>query len=148
MLDDIDKAIINQFQDGFPLSHSPFAEVGEKFGLGEDEVIERIRAMRTDAAITRFGPLFNADAMGGAFCLCAMAVPAERFDETAAIVNAHLEVAHNYQREHALNMWFVLATEKPERIAELCAEIEAVTGLRVFAFPKTREFFVEFRVRA
>jgi hypothetical protein len=77
-----------------------------------------------------------------------MAVPPERFDETVALVNAHREVAHNYQRAHALNMWFVLATEKPERIAELCTEIEAQTGLRVFAFPKTREFFVEFRVRA
>jgi siroheme decarboxylase len=148
MLDDIDRAIINQFQGGFPLSHSPFAEVGAKFGLDEAQVIERIRAMRDDASITRFGPLFNADAMGGAFCLCAMAVPSERFDETIAIVNAHREVAHNYQRDHTLNMWFVLATEKPERIAALCAEIEAQTGLRVFAFPKTREFFVEFRVRA
>jgi DNA-binding Lrp family transcriptional regulator len=148
MLDDIDRAIINQFQGGFPLSHSPFAEVGAKFGLDEAQVIERIRAMRDDASITRFGPLFNADAMGGAFCLCAMAVPSERFDETVGLVNAHCEVAHNYQRAHALNMWFVLATEKPERIAELCTEIEAQTGLRVFAFPKTREFFVEFRVRA
>ncbi|MDI9850140.1 AsnC family transcriptional regulator [Rhodoblastus sp. 17X3] len=148
MLDEIDRAIINQFQGGFPLSHSPFAEVGAKFGLDEAQVIERIKAMRDEASITRFGPLFNADAMGGAFCLCAMAVPSERFDETVALVNAHREVAHNYQRAHALNMWFVLATEKPERIAELCAEIEAQTGLRVFAFPKTREFFVEFRVRA
>jgi DNA-binding Lrp family transcriptional regulator len=148
MLDDIDRAIINQFQGGFPLAHSPFAEAGAKFGLDEAQVIERIKAMRDGGAITRFGPLFNADAMGGAFCLCAMAVPSERFDEIVALVNAHREVAHNYQREHALNMWFVLATEKPERIAELCAEIEAETGLRVFAFPKTREFFVEFRVRA
>lgn len=148
MLDNIDKAIINQYQGGFPLSHSPFAEVGAIFGLDETQVLERIKAMRDDASITRFGPLFNADAMGGAFCLCAMAVPSGRFDETVALVNGHLEVAHNYQREHALNMWFVLATEKPERIAELRAEIEAETGLRVFAFPKTREFFVEFRVRA
>jgi DNA-binding Lrp family transcriptional regulator len=148
MLDEIDRAIINQFQGGFPLSHSPFAEVGAKFGLNEAQVIERIKAMRDEASITRFGPLFNADAMGGAFCLCAIAVPSERFDETVALVNAHREVAHNYQRAHALNMWFVLATEKPERIAELCTEIEAQTGLRVFAFPKTREFFVEFRVRA
>lgn len=148
MLDEIDRAIINQFQGGFPLSHSPFAEVAAKFGLDEAQVIERIKAMCDEASITRFGPLFNADAMGGAFCLCAMAVPSERFDETVALVNAHREVAHNYQRAHALNMWFVLATEKPKRIAELCTEIEAQTGLRVFAFPKTREFFVEFRVRA
>ena len=104
--------------------------------------------MRAGGTITRFGPLFNADRMGGAFCLCAMAVPEDRWDTTVEQVNAHREVAHNYQREHAYNMWFVLAAEKPERIGEVRAAIEAETGLRVFAFPKTREFFVEFRVRA
>ena len=71
--------------------------------------------MRELGVITRFGPFFDAEAMGGAFCLCAMAVPQERFDEVVTMVNAHREVAHNYERSHHLNMWFVLATETPSR---------------------------------
>ena len=98
--------------------------------------------------ISRFGPMFNADALGGAFCLCAMAVPEERWENVVEAVNVRIEVAHNYQREHRLNMWFVLASDRAERISEVCAEIEQATRLRVFAFPKLREFFVEFRVSA
>jgi hypothetical protein len=63
-------------------------------------------------------------------------------------VNAHPEVAHNYERAHRLNMWFVLATETPEGIAKAAREIERETGLKVLLFPKEREFFVHFRVAA
>jgi hypothetical protein len=60
----------------------------------------------------------------------------------AAKVNAHPEVAHNYAREHEFNMWFVLGTETPERIAAVIAEIERETGLQVYNMPKLEEFFV------
>ena len=63
-------------------------------------------------------------------------------------VNAHPEVAHNYARDHALNMWFVLATDTPEGIAETAHRIEAETGLDVLLFPKLEEFFIGFRVPA
>ncbi len=98
--------------------------------------------------MTRFGPFFDAEAMGGAFCLCAMAVPQDRFDAVVTLVNALPEVAHNYERAHRLNMWFVLATERPEGIDKAAARIERETGLRVLRFPKEREFFIGFRVAA
>jgi hypothetical protein len=55
-------------------------------------------------------------------------------------------VAHNYRREHALNMWFVLATETPAGIGEAVARIERDTGLTVRNFPKEREYFVEMKL--
>ena len=104
--------------------------------------------MRELGVITRFGPFFDAEAMGGAFCLCAMAVPRERFDEVVTLVNAHREVAHNYERSHHLNMWFVLACEKSGGIAKVADSIERETGLTVLRFPKLKEFFIGFRVAA
>lgn len=98
--------------------------------------------------LTRFGPMFQIERMGGAFCLAAMEVPEARFDAVTEAVNAFAEVAHNYRREHALNMWFVLATERPEGIAEAAARIEEATGLSVFLFPKEREYFVEMKLEA
>lgn len=147
-LDDTDRAILNGLQDGFPLSPRPFAEAAAPLGLDEDALIARIARLREIGAITRFGPFFDAEAMGGAFCLCAMAVPDDRFDEVVTLVNAHPEVAHNYQRSHRLNMWFVLACERPACIAETARRIEAETGLRVHLFPKEHEFFIGFRVVA
>jgi hypothetical protein len=86
--------------------------------------------------------------MGGAFVLAALAVPEGRYGEVTGLVNALPQVAHNYRREHALNMWFVLATETPQGIAETIAKIERDTGLPVYAFPKEREYFVEMKLAA
>ena len=146
--DDADRRIINGLQEGFPLSPRPFAEAAAELGLGEDELLSRLRNLRQRGAVTRFGPFIDAAAMGGAFCLCAMAVPQDRFDAVAEQVNAFAEVAHNYERAHELNMWFVLATEKPAQIEAAAQAIEKATGLEVLRFPKLEEFFIGFRVTA
>jgi len=111
-------------------------------------LITRLERMRSDRTITRFGPFFDAEALGGAFCLCAMAVPEAKFETVVSQVNAHAEVAHNYERDHRLNMWFVLATETAPEIEGVAMSIERETGIRVLLFPKLREFFIGFRVAA
>lgn len=147
-IDDVDRALINALQDDLPLCHRPFAALADRFGLTEDTLLNRVCALRKSGVLTRFGPFFDAAAMGGAFCLCAIAVPEDRFETVNALVNAHPEVAHNYERSHHLNMWFVLATETPAGIDATADRIEAETGLTVHRFPKLREFFVGFRVSA
>lgn len=147
-LDATDRAILNALQEGFPLSPAPFDEAGAALGLSGDDLIARIRTLREIGAITRFGPFFDAAAMGGAFCLCAMEVPPAQFDTVVTKVNAHPEVAHNYERTHRLNMWFVLATASPEDIQATAKRIEQETGLTVHLFPKLEEFFIGFRVQA
>ncbi len=147
-LDDTDRRIVNALQEGFPLSPRPYAEAAEPLGLTEAELIARLKRLLETRVLTRFGPFFDAAALGGAFCLCAMAVPEERFETVMTQINARPEVAHNYERAHRLNMWFVLATETPEGIAKAAHEIEGETGLKVLRFPKEREFFIGFRVVA
>jgi DNA-binding Lrp family transcriptional regulator len=147
-LDPTDRAILNALQEGFPLSPRPFADAAAPLGITEAELIERLSALREARIITRFGPFLNAEAMGGAFCLCAMEVPPQDFDRVLTLVNAAPEVAHNYERGHRLNMWFVLACEKPEGIEAAARRIEVATGLTVLRFPKEREYFIGFRVQA
>jgi DNA-binding Lrp family transcriptional regulator len=141
-LDLSDRRLINRLQHGLTVSERPYAEVAAALGMGEDEVLARLRGLLDAGILTRFGPLYNADRMGGAFTLAAMAVPESAFDQVADIVNASPEVAHNYRREHRLNMWFVLASEDPERIDEVIRNIEQSTGLQVHDFPKCEEFYV------
>ena len=141
-MDELDRAIVDGMQDAFPLCDRPFAAVAQMLGTTEDALIARIGRLLDDGTISRFGPLFNVERMGGAFTLAAMSVPEERFEQVAACVNALPAVAHNYAREHALNMWFVLATETQEGTADAIRAIEAQTGLPVVAFPKEREYFV------
>ena len=147
-LDALDRAALNALQDGLPVTHRPFSGIATRLGLSETDLIDRIVRLREIGAITRFGPFYDAEAMGGAFCLCAMKVPGDRFDEVVTLVNAVPEVAHNYERAHRFNMWFVLASEKPDGIAAAAARIERETGLKVLCFPKEKEFFIGFRINA
>jgi DNA-binding Lrp family transcriptional regulator len=89
--------------------------------------------------------MFHAERLGGGLTLAAMAIAETEFERIAEIVNSFPEVAHNYKREHELNMWFVLATETPERIDEVIQEIENQTGHVVYNMPKQEEFFVGLR---
>ncbi|MEX0308374.1 MAG: Lrp/AsnC family transcriptional regulator [Ruegeria sp.] len=147
-VDVTDRAILNRMQDDLPLTAHPFASVAQELGINEDELLSRLARMKEQRIITRFGPFFDAAAMGGAFCLCAMAVPSDEFETVLTKVNAHAEVAHNYERTHRLNMWFVLATETPEGIEAAADAIERETGIEVLRFPKLQEFFIGFRVAA
>lgn len=144
--DDIDRKIVNALQGDFPICGRPYRAAAEAIGLDEDELIARIETMCADGRLSRFGPLFDAEKLGGAVTLAALSVPEDRFDAVAAMVNAHPEVAHNYAREHAFNMWFVVSAERPERIAEVIAEIEREAGIEVLELPKEREFFVGLRL--
>ncbi|MCE8548390.1 AsnC family transcriptional regulator [Ruegeria pomeroyi] len=146
--DATDRRILNRMQEDLPLTAHPYADVAAELGLTEDDLLARLARMKAARLITRFGPFFDAAAMGGAFCLCAMAVPEAEFDTVLTKVNAHPEVAHNYERTHRLNMWFVLATETPQGIAATADAIEAETGIAVLRFPKLQEFFIGFRVAA
>ncbi len=145
-LDNLDRQIINGLQGGFLVCERPYAEAAAAFGIEEADLIARLGRLVESGALSRFAPLFNAERLGGAVCLCGMAVPTARFEAVAEQVNAHPEVAHNYAREHALNMWFVLASEDPARIEEVAAAIEAETGLTVYRMPKLDEYFIGLKV--
>ena len=148
MPDNIDREIINAMQGGFPLSERPFADAAATLGLEQGELISRIAKLREDGILSRFGPMFDAAKMGGAFCLCAMAVPEPRFDEVTEAVNKHAQVAHNYERDHALNMWFVLASDDVADIEATAGLIEQDTGIEVLLMPKLEEYFVGLKVVA
>ena len=111
-------------------------------GLGIDALWAALLEGRVGVA-----PCATFDAAGFA-CPFVAQLPADRFDEVAAKVNAFPEVAHNYARDHALNMWFVVAAETPERARAVCDEIAAATGLPVLPLPKLHEFHLDLRLVA
>jgi DNA-binding Lrp family transcriptional regulator len=147
-MDELDRRIVNSLQGGFPLCERPFAETARQLGSTESELLSRIESLLESRVLTRFGPLFDAERLGGAFSLCAMSVPKEDFGRVAALVNAHPEVAHNYERAHRLNMWFVLAALPPAGIDGVIEEIETETGYPVLNLPREEEYFVGLRLTA
>ncbi len=143
-MDNIDLQIINKLQYGFPICDEPYKESAKEFGLTEDELLTRINTLFEEKYLTRFGPMYNAEKMGGSLSLAAMSIKEEDFERVCKVVNAMPEIAHNYQRDHELNMWFVVATEEPEGLEKTIQEIELGTGYPVFNMPKQEEFYVGF----
>ena len=152
----LDRAIINAFQGGFPVTRRPFGPAAAALGdhgveVTGTELCERVRELDDTGVLSRFGALVNAEAIGGAASLVAMHAPAERFDEVVETVNDFTEVAHNYEREHPhLNVWFVVSVadhpdpdkDGDDRVEEVLAEIEAATGQETYNLPKLQEFHV------
>jgi DNA-binding Lrp family transcriptional regulator len=141
-LDNLDRRIINDLQRGFPLTPHPYADAARALEIDEAELLARLKSLLNRGILTRFGPLFQIERAGGRFVLCACHANEERLDEIIAAINARVEVAHNYERTHYLNLWFVVAVERAEALQDVLARIEADVGVEVLAFPKEREFFV------
>jgi DNA-binding Lrp family transcriptional regulator len=147
-LDQTDRDIINRLQDRLDICRAPFAAHAAALGISVDELLRRLTRLKSIGVLSRIGPMYNAARLGGGLTLCAMAVPQERFEAVAETVNTFAEVAHNYERTHAYNMWFVLATENQQRIDEVIAGIERLTGIKVLNLPKLDEYFIGLRIEA
>lgn len=144
-MDESDRRIINALQTGIPVCDNPYAECAAALAMDEDELLRRLSDLRATGFLSRIGPMYHAERLGGGLALVAMSVLPEDFDRVTEQVNAFDEVAHNYERDHLFNMWFVLATEKTERVKEVLSEIEKITGYPTYNMPKIEEYFVGLR---
>ncbi len=141
-MDAMDRNIINTLQDGFPVCNQPFAKVAGMLNLTENELIIRLQALLDEGVLNRFGPLFHTERMGGCVTLAAMKIPISYLRTVTRVVNSFPEVAHNYERNHEFNIWFVIAAETSEAIDNVIAGIEEQTGFPVYNMPKEQEYFV------
>jgi DNA-binding Lrp family transcriptional regulator len=147
-MDDIDRTLVNALQEGIAVCPRPFAGVARAVGLTEEAVVARVERLQRDGLLSRFGPMFNAEALGGEYVLAAMSVPEALFGQVVEMLNACPQVAHNYQREHRFNVWFVVAAASSAECERVLADIERGTGIAVQRLPKEREYFIGARFAA
>ncbi len=145
-LDDLDRRIIDTLQRGLPLTPRPYAAAAQSLGIDETILLARLQSLLDAGILTRFGPMYQVERVGGKFMLCACHAPIESLDAVIDAINAFPEVAHNYERTHHLNLWFVLAVARAEDVTPTLQRIEAATGVKILAFPKEREYFVHFHL--
>jgi len=140
--DALDRRLLDEFQRGFPLTERPFADVAERLQTDESEIIERLRRLKAEGAVSRVGAVLAPHAIGWS-TLAALAVPVERLDEIAEIVNGYPEVNHNYEREHRFNLWFVVTAEDEDAVAAVLDDIAGRTGLRPLDLPLLEPFHLD-----
>jgi DNA-binding Lrp family transcriptional regulator len=143
-MDDIDKKILRAIQSKLPIAESPWAALGEDLGLGEDEVIERLKDLKERGIIRRIGGNFDSTSLGWAATLCGAKVPQDRYDAFVAAVNAFPGVTHNYRREHEFNVWFTFIAESMEQIEANLSQLAADTGVKeICSMPSLRKYKIK-----
>lgn len=141
-LDALQQQIVNDFQHGFPLTPQPYADIADRLGVDESTVIENLRELQQKGVVTRVGAVFRPNTVGVS-TLATIAVPPERLESVAALVNAYSEVNHNYERENQFNLWFVVTTEDREHLQSVLTNIERQTGLKVLSLPMVEDYHID-----
>lgn len=143
---ELERRLLDEFQQELPLCSRPFAAMAAKLGVTEEEVIKRLTALEARGAISRVGPVFRPKRLG-ASTLAAMAVPPEYLEEVADLVSALPEVNHNYEREHRYNLWFVVTAEDAEHLDAVLDGIAEETGIPVLPLPMEEDYHIDLGFR-
>lgn len=138
----LEKRLLNEFQRDFPLSSAPYAEMAQRLGATEAEVLDALARLTASGAISRVGPVIRPHSIGVS-TLAAMRVPPERLEEVAALVSAYPEVNHNYEREHEVNLWFVLTAPTKQRLRQVLSDIERRTGIAALDLPLLADYHID-----
>ncbi len=124
----VKETVLGTIQSGFPIAPDPYGALAERLGFGRDEVEKALLDLREEGLVRRIGASFDSKRLGYSSTLCALAVPPERADEVAAIINAYPGVTHNYLRENRYNIWFTLITRSAEDRARILGKIVEKSG--------------------
>lgn len=137
-----DYALLNGFQRSFPLTERPYADIAGRLGVGEKDVLDAYSRLAAAGAVSRIGAVFRPGAVG-AGALVAMRVPANELEAVAELISAHPEVSHNYERDHAFNLWFVATAADQAALGALLETIRAATGREVLPLPLLEEYHLD-----
>src|SRR6056297_2701425 len=141
-LDDVDGAIVDGFQSGFPVEERPFRVVGDAVGVDEAEALARVERLYDDGIFRRFGAVLNPPVIGSS-TLAAVSAPDDEFDEVADVINGYRQVNHNYRRDHEWNQWFVVTAGSREKRDAILEAIEDETGCEVLALPMLTDYYID-----
>ncbi len=139
---ELEQRLLNDFQHGLPLTTDPYAHIARELGVYETTVIENLKRLQSEGSISRVGVVFRPNRVGVS-TLAAMAVPEDRIEEIAAIVNEFDQVNHNYEREHHINLWFVVVAADKAELAETLQHIEQRCGYNVLDLPMLQDYFID-----
>ncbi|CAD6877812.1 Heme d1 biosynthesis protein NirD [Methylomonas albis] len=141
MLAPLHKRLLNDYQQDFPLSPTPYRDIAEQLGVSEDEVLNAFHALSELQMISRIGPVIAPNHIGTS-ALVAMAVPETDLARVAELVSAHPEVNHNYERENRFNLWFVAIADSEAHLNTVIADIETQTGYPAMLLPMLADYFI------
>ncbi len=140
-LSPLEKHLLNDFQQDFPLTPRPFLAIAERLSVTEQEVLAAMQCLSEQGLVQRIGSIIQPNKIGKSL-LAAVSVPDEELENVARSISQYPEVNHNYERENRLNLWFVLMAEDERQLQTVIADIEERIGYEVLQFPLLQDFYI------
>ena len=140
-MDELDKQLLNRIQSDFPLVARPYEELGQPLGLTEDEVIERVRALRSERIIRQVSAIFDTKSLGYKSSLVAMRIDPSRVSDAAQVINEHPGVTHNYERNHEYNLWFTIGVPPTSDLEAIVQRMHELFGAETTRIMYTLRLF-------
>jgi siroheme decarboxylase len=146
VIDDLDKEIIRHLQADLPLTATPFAAVADEVGVGEEELLERIRRLKERGLLRRFGATVNHVKAGfTANAMVAWYVPEDQVDEVGTLMASVREVSHCYgrkpNRSWKYNLFTMVHGTSKKQCREVVERIAEMTGISDYIFLFTHKEF-------
>jgi DNA-binding Lrp family transcriptional regulator len=116
MNDANDAALLGILQESIPFGLRPFADLGKRCGLSEQETLERVQALKAAKVIRQISAIFDTRSLGYSSSLVAAKIAPEKLDAAVAVINSHPGVSHNYLRNHEFNLWYTIAVPPASRL--------------------------------
>ena len=106
VVDETDQALITLIQTGLPISPTPYADIGKKLQLSEDEVIARIKSLDDINVIKRLGVVVRHHELGyKANAMTVWNIPDEAVSELGSCMGQFDFVTLCYRRPRRLPEW-------------------------------------------
>ncbi len=143
-MDDADRRLLDRLQNELPFVERPWGALAAEIEMPEDEMLERISRLRGEGVVRQISGIFDTRRLGYKSSLVAARTKPGTQQLAADIVSAHPGVTHNYEREHAFDLWFTIAVPGDSKIGldetiELLgrlADIESIRPLPAIRFFK------------
>lgn len=135
MLDDLERKIIHYLQGNLPLTVRPFTVLAEKIGISEEELIEKIKLLKKQGTLRRFGAtLYHQSAGFKANAMVAWYVPEDEIDEIGHMMAGFKEVSHCYQRriqgKWKYNLFTMIHGKNKKDCQDIARRIAETAGIK------------------
>lgn len=98
-LSEIEKQIVAAIQGDIPITQRPYADIAERLGISEEELIEKLNALNDRGIIRRFGATLRHQKSGfSANAMAAWQVDEDRVEAVGKQMALFKQVSHCYRR--------------------------------------------------
>ena len=122
-MDDMDRRIIKELQENFPLEMNPYEVIADNLGMSVDQLWQRILALAESGVIRRMGFSIDSRKIGYSSTLAAVRVSQDSIDEASELISEYPQITHSYLREDDFNIWFTVIADDRDRVLVILEEI-------------------------